>query len=85
VAMWVAAGAQAPPFRPVRVVGPLPPITGVKPQPAEAGDRKLGPTELVLGVSINGQSRAYPINVLTGPRREIINDGLGGVPIAATW
>ena len=32
-----------------------------------------------------GQARAYPINMLTGPSREIINDVLGGVPIAATW
>ena len=41
--------------------------------------------ELVLGVSVNGEARAYPINMLTGPRREIINDKLGGRAIAATW
>ncbi len=41
--------------------------------------------ELVLGVVINGEARAYPINVLTGPRREIINDSLGKRSIAATW
>jgi hypothetical protein len=39
----------------------------------------------VLGVSIGDQSRAYPINMLTGPRREIINDELAGHAIAATW
>jgi len=42
-------------------------------------------SELVLGVVVNGKSRAYPINMLTGPSREIINDQLGGSAIAATW
>jgi hypothetical protein len=46
---------------------------------------QINPTELVLGVTVNGQSRAYPINMLTGPQREIINDQLGGHAIAATW
>jgi hypothetical protein len=36
-------------------------------------------------VMINGESRAYPINMLTGPSREILNDRLGGTAIAATW
>jgi len=50
----------------------------------EARDR-IRPDELVLGVVAGGEARAYPINMLTGPRREIINDTLGGDPIAATW
>jgi hypothetical protein len=41
--------------------------------------------ELVLGVEIDGQSRAYPINLITRPEREVINDTLGGRPIVATW
>jgi hypothetical protein len=41
--------------------------------------------ELVLGVTEGDESRAYPINMLCGPRREIINDELGGRSIAATW
>ena len=41
--------------------------------------------ELVLGVVVNDKPRAYPINMITGPRREIINDTLGGRFIAATW
>lgn len=41
--------------------------------------------ELVLGVVIDGEARAYPINMLTGPTREIINDELSDVAIAATW
>jgi hypothetical protein len=42
-------------------------------------------SELVLGVVIEGQPRAYPINILTGPAREIINDRIGKTDFAATW
>lgn len=41
--------------------------------------------DLVLGVAVNGEARAYPINLLCGPSREIVNDKLGGQAIAATW
>ena len=52
----------------------------------DAGEpNHINEQELVLGIEINGQARAYPINMLNGPSREIINDELGGVPIAATW
>ncbi len=50
----------------------------------EIGDA-VTDNELVLGVVINGAARAYPINMLTGPTREIINDELGGQSIAASW
>ena len=38
---------------------------------------------LVLGVSINGDSRAYYIPTLS--RVEIVNDTVGGQPLAVTW
>lgn len=41
--------------------------------------------ELVLGIVVGGEARAYPINMLVGPEREIINDIVGGRAIAATW
>lgn len=37
----------------------------------------------VLGVAIGGESRAYSIPFLSW--HEIVNDTVGGVPIAATW
>ena len=46
---------------------------------------KLEDDELVLGIEINGEARAYPLNVLNGPLREIFNDTVGGRAIAATW
>ena len=43
-----------------------------------------GPDDaLVLGVSINGDSRAYYIPTLS--RVEIVNDTVGGQPLAVTW
>ena len=43
----------------------------------------LLPGDLVFGVSVNGQARAYPIGMLT--RRQVVNDRLGGVPIAVFY
>ncbi|HVX84342.1 MAG TPA: DUF3179 domain-containing (seleno)protein [Phycisphaerae bacterium] len=41
------------------------------------------PDDRVIGLTINGETRAYPVHVLNV--HEIINDTLGGVPIAVTW
>jgi hypothetical protein len=43
----------------------------------------LRDNELVLALSLNGDSRAYPISTLS--RHEIVNDVVGGVPVAVTW
>ena len=49
---------------------------------AEA-DLQYQPDELVLGVEIDGDARAYSIPFLSG--HEIVNDEVGGQPIAVTW
>ncbi len=41
--------------------------------------------ELVLGVALDGEARAYPLNRISGPKRELLNDTIGGKPIAVTW
>ena len=43
----------------------------------------LDPEELVIGVSLNGEARAYPVRPLIS--REMVNDVVGGTPILATW
>ena len=43
----------------------------------------LDSDDLVIGVSIAGESRAYPIRPLRF--REMVNDELGGRPILVTW
>ncbi|MDX1435421.1 MAG: DUF3179 domain-containing protein [Anaerolineales bacterium] len=49
---------------------------------AEA-DRVVDPDERVIGLIINGDARAYPINILSN--HEIVNDVVGGEAVAITW
>lgn len=49
----------------------------------EQRGKYLVSNDRVVGVAINGEARAYPISLLTV--HEIINDTLGGVPIAVTY
>lgn len=51
-------------------------------EPAVADDT-YDPEELILGVEINGDARAYSVPLLS--RHEIVNDVVGGKPIAVTW
>ena len=51
--------------------------------PAENVPSLFRDTELVIGVAINGDARAYPIDILSS--HEIVNDVVGGKPIAVTW
>ena len=39
--------------------------------------------DLVIGVSYNGVSKAYPVSILN--YHEIVNDKIGELPIAVTW
>jgi len=91
-ALWLSACAAQPAkvntkgqFRPQRLLGPFEPITEFDVREAVQMGEELAAEELVLGVVVGQKARAYPINMLTGPSREIINDRLGGQAIAATW
>ena len=73
-------------FREIRSGGPpkdgIPPIDD--PQFVdwtEAAD--LAPTEPVIGVTLGGEMKAYPLRILMW--HEIANDEIGGLPIAATF
>ena len=46
-------------------------------------DAALADDDLVMGVSIGGESRAYPVRTMRF--REMANDVVGGVPILVTW
>ena len=63
------------------------PLDGIRPvyQPqfVDAADAPLHDEELVIGVSIEGEAKAYPITVLRF--REMVNDELGKLPILVTW
>jgi hypothetical protein len=45
--------------------------------------RYLVPDDRVIGVALGGESRAYPLRILNW--HEVVNDTLGGVPIAVTY
>ncbi len=50
---------------------------------ASEADAFYDADELILGVSFNGDSRAYSVPFLSN--HEIVNDTVGGVKLAATW
>ena len=50
---------------------------------ASEAEASMDRDEQVLGLSINGEHRAYSIRMLS--RHEIVNDVVGGVPVAVTW
>lgn len=43
----------------------------------------LRPDEKVLGLVVGGEARAYPL--IDMDRHEIVDDVVGGTPVAATW
>ncbi len=50
---------------------------------AVAATDDLSANEPVIGLEINGDARAYPLRILTW--HEIVNDVVGGVPVAVTY
>jgi hypothetical protein len=45
----------------------------------------LQDSDLVIGVAIGEEARAYPVNPMWEPVNEVLNDTLGGAPVAVTW
>ena len=43
----------------------------------------LQPDEIVMGLIINGDARAYPTGLLRV--REMVNDDVGGTPVLVSW
>jgi hypothetical protein len=60
----------------------IPPIDAPNFQPADAVDW-LEASEPVLALTVAGETRAYPLQVMTW--HEIVNDTVGGVPVAVTY
>ncbi len=49
----------------------------------EAAAEQMTADELVLGLQLGGEARAYPLGYLSA--HEIVNDRVGEVPVAVTW
>lgn len=50
---------------------------------ATADEAQVADEELVIGIELEGEAKAYPITVLRF--REMVNDELAGWPILVTW
>ena len=77
------AGAQDKPDGYQQIV-PRGRIAAIKnPTYVPAAEAKLPPSAWVLGVVIDGQARAYSLNLLNN--FEVVNDVIGDTNFAAVW
>ena len=54
------------------------------PKFAEAeNENNVSDSDIVLGLEINGEAKAYPLSILVW--HEIVNDNVGGTPVAVTY
>ena len=61
----------------------IPSIDNPKFQSVQEADKILKDSEFVLGLNINGDMRAYPLQILVW--HEIVNDVVDGKPVAITY
>ena len=61
----------------------IPSIDNPKFISVQEASKFLEDSELVLGLNINGDIRAYPLQILVW--HEIVNDKVGGMPVAVTY
>jgi len=61
----------------------IPPIDDPEFDSVGATNKWLNPREPVVVVSIDGETKAYPIQILTW--HEIVNDRIAGVPVSVTF
>lgn len=72
-----------------QIVGGGPPPDGIpsidspKFVSAEEANEILQDSDLVVGLDVNGEVRAYPLQILVW--HEIVNDNVGGMPVAVTY
>lgn len=76
-----AAGFSDADFHQLLLPDDIPPI--YDPQFVTAADADLPDDELVVGLSISGDARAYPAGILY--TREMVNDVVGEAPVLVTW
>jgi hypothetical protein len=69
---------QVPQLLPFDAIRPV-----YQPEFVVADQALLDDNQLIIGVTLEGEAKAYPISVLR--RREMVNDELAGIPILVTW
>lgn len=83
---WPAQPAWASPAEEIVTVLPrdaIPSIDAPRFVPARDAMKFMGPDEMVIGLEIGGESRAYSVPLLS--THEIVNDQIRGRAIAVTW
>ena len=87
--LWLFANGSvsAADLRPGEIVTVLPKdaIPAIMSPTFDDGNKAswLRGTDPVVGIEIAGESRAYPVAILS--RHEIVNDKIGVIPFAVTW
>ena len=61
------------------------PMVGATYGTPEKVAKRVSDRDLVIGLEISDRAFAFPISMLGGPQREIVNDEYGGVPVAVNW
>ncbi len=61
----------------------IPPIDAPSFDTASEASKWVNPREPVVVLTVNNETRAYPLQILTW--HEIVNDTLGGVPVSVTF
>jgi len=84
LAACTATARQEVPPQGVEQIIPRGQIEAVfEPEFVTAAEAQIDPEAWILGVAIDGQARAYSLNLLN--RHEIVNDRISQQPIAAVW
>ncbi len=61
----------------------IPSIDAPKYASVKDADAFMGPDEMVIGINIKGDKRAYSVPLLSS--HEIVNDVVGGSAVSVTW
>lgn len=61
------------------------PIRSARYASPEAVQARVRDEDLVIGIVVGDAAVAYPINMLGGPQREIINEEYAGVRFCVNW
>jgi len=78
----VSAGEEMPDtFQQLRQRDSVMPV--YDPQIGQASDVGWGADDLVIGLELGGEARAYPVRYLD--KREMVLDDLGGIPVLVSW
>ncbi|MDB5352471.1 MAG: uncharacterized protein JWN86_3718 [Planctomycetota bacterium] len=72
-------------FRPKSILSPFSAVESFRILSATQAGGEIGDDEIVIGVEEVKEARAYPINMMAEPQQEVLNDTIGGKPIAVTW